>query len=45
MHQESKSRAMKAIVLAAILLLGAATLTAHAAAGQTNHSAYQSLRL
>jgi hypothetical protein len=43
MHVESGSRAMKAIILAAILLLGAATLAAHAA-GPPDISAHQSVR-
>jgi hypothetical protein len=44
MHEESGSRAMKAIVLAAILLLGAAAIAAHAGRGQADGSAHPSVR-
>ena len=44
MHEESGSRTMKAIVLAAVLLLGAATIAAHAAPPPVEDIAYRSIR-
>ena len=44
MHEESGSRTMKAIVFAAVLLLGAATIAAHAAPQAADDIAYQSIR-
>jgi hypothetical protein len=44
MHEESGSRTMKAIILAAILLLAVATLAAHADPGSAGGSAHQSVR-